>query len=107
MIESIHREAGREIVVEDFLYGEELSVHAFCDGDNFVLLPPSRDHKPVHDGNKGENTGGMGTIAPVSSVSVGEMKVIGRRFVQPLLEALSRRGCPFTGMLYPGFIDDR
>lgn len=104
MVDRIHGDAGREVVVESFLVGEELSVHAFCDGEDFVLLPPSRDHKPIHDGNKGENTGGMGTIAPVTSISADEMEDIGNQFVQPLLEALSKRGCPFTGMLYPGFM---
>ena len=104
MVDRVHGEAGNEVVVEDFLDGEELSVHAFCDGDNFVLLPLSRDHKPIHDGNRGENTGGMGTIASVSLVSTDEMEDIGNRFVGPILEALSKRGCPFTGMLYPGLM---
>lgn len=104
MVDRVHGDAGNEVVVEDFLYGKELSIHAFCDGDDLVLLPGARDHKPINDGDEGENTGGMGTIASVSLVSANEMEDIGTRFVSPILEALSKQGCPFTGMLYPGLM---
>ena len=102
MLDHVHKEAGTEVVVEEFLDGQEISIHAFCDGKTFVLLPPAQDHKPIRDNDEGKNTGGMGTIAPVSWVSADTLKVIGEQIVRPTLEALAKRERPFTGLLYPG-----
>ena len=102
MLDHVHKEAGTEVVVEEFLDGQEISIHAFCDGKTFVLLPPAQDHKPIRDNDEGKNTGGMGTIAPVSWVSADTLKVIGEQIVRPTLEALTKRERPFTGLLYPG-----
>ncbi len=102
MLDHVHKEAGGEVVIEEFLDGQEISIHAFCDGKTFVLLPPAQDHKPIHDGDEGKNTGGMGTIAPVSWVSADTLKIVSEQVVRPTLEALAKRGCQFTGLLYPG-----
>ncbi len=97
-------EAGARIVIEEFLVGEEISTHAFCDGINTVLFPTSQDRKRAYDGDKGPNTGGMGTIAPVPSVSPEVLEDIEKTIVKPILEGLRNRGCPFTGVLYPGIM---
>ena len=102
MVDYAHKEAGNEVVVEEFLDGQEISIHVFCDGKTFVLLPPAQDHKPIHDNDEGKNTGGMGTIAPVSWVNADTLKIVGEQVVRPTLDALAKRGRQFTGLLYPG-----
>src|SRR3989344_5065423 len=102
MLDHIHKDAGNEVVVEEFLNGQEISIHAFCDGKTFTLLPPAQDHKPIHDGDEGKNTGGMGTIAPVSWVSADTLQTLGEQVVRPTLDALAKRGRQFSGLLYPG-----
>lgn len=104
MLGRVHKEAGNKVVVEEFLHGQEISVHAFCDGKTFVLLPPAQDHKPIRDGDKGKNTGGMGTIAPVPWVTAEVWQGVEQQIVRPTLEALAERGRRFTGCLYPGLI---
>ena len=99
MLENVHKDAGREVVVEEFLDGQEISIHAFCDGKTSVLLPPAQDHKPIRDGDEGKNTGGMGTITPVSWVSTDTLKSIDEQIVRPTLQALTRRGRQFSGLL--------
>ncbi|OHA00498.1 MAG: phosphoribosylamine--glycine ligase [Candidatus Sungbacteria bacterium RIFCSPHIGHO2_02_FULL_47_11] len=102
MIDHVHKEAGSEVVVEEFLDGQEISIHAFCDGKTFVLLPPAQDHKPIRNDDEGKNTGGMGTIAPVSWVSSDALQTLGEQVVRPTLDTLAKRGRPFSGLLYPG-----
>jgi len=102
MLDHVHKNAGDEVVVEEFLDGQEISIHAFCDGKTFVLLPPAQDHKPIRDGDEGKNTGGMGTIAPVSWVNADMLQTFGQQIVRPTLEMLAKRGRRFTGLLYPG-----
>lgn len=100
MIDRAHKDAGNEVIVEEFLDGQEVSVHAFCDGKDFVLLPTAQDYKPIWEG--GKNTGGMGTIAPVSCITQDALQVISKQIVRPTLDALANRGRIFTGLLYPG-----
>jgi len=69
MLKRAYKQAGDEVIVEDFLNGQEVSIHALCDGKTSILLPTAQDHKPFFDGDKGKNTGGMGTIAPVPWVT--------------------------------------
>lgn len=102
MIDNVHKEAVSEVVVEEFLDGQEISIHAFCDGKTFVLLPPAQDHKPIRDNDEGKNTGGMGTITPVSWVNADTLKAVGEQVVRPTLEALANHGRLFSGLLYPG-----
>ena len=94
--------SGSEVVIEEFLDGQEISIHALCDGQNFVLFPPSQDHKQIGEGDTGPNTGGMGVIAPVPWVAPAQMKEIAEKIVRPTLDALYKRGVPYKGILYPG-----
>jgi len=102
MVRRVHKNAGKKVLIEDFLEGQEVSIHAWCDGKNFILFPPSQDHKLSLDGDKGDNTGGMGTIAPVPCFSMDMMKEAGEKIVGPILRELDRMGRPFVGCLYPG-----
>ncbi len=102
MLDKQFGDSGSEVVVEEFLEGQEISIHALCDGKNFILFPPSQDHKQIGEGDTGPNTGGMGVIAPVPWVASNVMEEIAEKIVRPTLEALSARGSPFTGILYPG-----
>ncbi len=104
MLQKIFGEAGQTVVIEEFLTGKEVSIHAFTDGTNFSIFPPSRDHKPIFEGNKGPNTGGMGTIAPVPEITVSQLDEIKKTIVEPLIKAMKARGIPFTGCIYPGLM---
>jgi phosphoribosylamine--glycine ligase len=97
-------DAGREILVEEFMEGEELSLFGITDGDRVLPLLPAQDHKRLLDGDKGPNTGGMGAYAPVSIATPELIEDVMRRVMQPVLAALSRRGSPFTGLLYAGLM---
>ena len=96
--------SGSEVVIEEFLEGQEISIHALCDGKNFLLFPPAQDHKQIGEGDTGPNTGGMGVIVPVPWVSLDLMGQIGETIVRPILNALAARGTPFKGILFPGLI---
>jgi len=102
MLYRVFGEAGNEVVIEEFVDGQEISVHAFCDGKTFCLLPPAQDHKPIGNNDVGPNTGGMGIIAPVPWVTSETMEVIAKQVVCPALQELAKGGNPFSGILYPG-----
>lgn len=104
LVKKIYGNAGDEIVIEEFLEGKEISIHAFCDGKTVSLFPVSRDHKAVFEGNKGPNTGGMGTIAPVPGFDRNFLEGIKRTIVLPILNGMKKKGITFTGCLYPGLI---
>ena len=104
MVKKIFGEAGTEVVIEQFLQGQEFSIHAFSDGKNFVMLPPSQDHKRAFDNDQGPNTGGMGTIAPVPWVNDELMNRVSSKIVKPALDGIKSVTCPFMGILYPGLI---
>jgi phosphoribosylamine--glycine ligase len=97
-------EAGREVVVEDFMEGEELSVFAVADGERCVLLLASQDHKRVGEGDRGPNTGGMGAYAPVSVATPAILDEARTRVFEPTLRAMAADGCPFQGLLYGGLM---
>ena len=94
--------AGSEVLVEEFMEGEELSVFAITDGDRLVPLIPAQDHKRLLDGDAGPNTGGMGAYAPVSVAP--PIEGILETIFRPTLGALRARGAPFTGLLYAGLM---
>jgi phosphoribosylamine---glycine ligase len=96
--------AGRRVLLEEFLAGEEASVIAVCDGARAVLLPDARDHKRAFDGDRGPNTGGMGAVAPGGRVDAALEEEIGRTVFEPVLALLARRGTPFRGALYAGLM---
>ena len=97
-------EAGREVVIEECMRGEELSVFALTDGKDILTLLPSQDHKRVGEGDTGPNTGGMGAYAPVSLVNPALMAEVGEKVFRPTLDALEADGCPFQGLLYAGLM---
>jgi phosphoribosylamine---glycine ligase len=97
-------EAGREVVIEEYMEGEELSVFAVTDGEHFVVLVPSQDHKRVGEGDTGPNTGGMGAYAPVSLATAEVVAEARSRVFRPALAALAADGCPFRGLLYAGLM---
>jgi len=97
-------EAGREVVIEDCMEGEELSVFAVADGERCVILLPSQDHKRVGEGDTGPNTGGMGAYAPVSVGTPAVLEEARTRVFEPTLRALVADGCPFQGLLYAGLM---
>jgi len=97
-------EAGRQILVEEFMEGEELSLFGLTDGERVLPLTPAQDHKRLLEHDKGPNTGGMGAYAPVSVVTPELVDEVVRRIMQPTLVALRGRGTPFTGLLYAGLM---
>lgn len=104
MQEHIFGVAGNKVIIEQFLLGAEISLHAFSDGKDYVMFPSSQDHKPVGEGDTGLNTGGMGTIAPVPWVSQEYVDKLGRQLVKPVLEELKARDSQYSGLLYPGLM---
>ncbi|MFW5946891.1 MAG: phosphoribosylamine--glycine ligase [Gemmatimonadota bacterium] len=96
--------AGREVVIEACMTGEELSVFALTDGKDAVLLRPSQDHKRVGEGDVGPNTGGMGAYAPVSIADDELLDTVHDRILLPTLDELRRRDRPFRGLLYAGLM---
>lgn len=104
MVKKIFGNAGSEVVIEEFMQGEEVSIHAFSDGEHVSLFPTSRDHKPIYEGNKGPNTGGMGTIAPLPDVTTEQIENIKKKIVLPAIKGMKKRGMPFVGCLYPGLM---
>ena len=93
-----------EVVIEEFLEGEELSLLALCDGENVLPLAPAQDYKRIHDGDEGPNTGGMGSYSPVPGFDPAETERITDLVHRPVVEAMKRRGTPFRGVLYAGLM---
>lgn len=106
MIQKKFGDAGSNVVIEDFLKGQEVSVHALCDGTKAVIFPASQDHKQVNDGDQGPNTGGMGVIAPVPWVTPQHLNYVDKNIVQPAIDGLAKQNAIFTGCLYPGLMID-
>jgi phosphoribosylamine---glycine ligase len=96
--------AGREILIEEFMEGEELSLFALTDGEKALPLLPARDHKRLLDGDLGPNTGGMGAYAPAALGSPELVKEIMRVIIDPTLAAMREQGFPFRGLLYAGLM---
>jgi phosphoribosylamine---glycine ligase len=99
-------DAGRTIVVEEFMAGEEASVFAVCDGASYVLLAPSQDHKRVGDGDTGPNTGGMGAYAPAPIVTDDLMRRVRTEVIDRALAGMRSDGSPYVGCLYVGLMID-
>lgn len=104
MLQKVFGDSGSTVVIEQFLTGQEVSIHAFCDGRTAKLFPTSQDHKAIHDGDKGPNTGGMGAFAPVPWVKPELIKLIDTQVVEPALAGLKAAGSPFAGLLFPGLM---
>ncbi len=104
MLEGSLGEAGKEIVVEAFLEGEELSVLALTDGERVLLLPPAQDHKRLGEGDTGPNTGGMGAYCPVGIASEALLARVRTEVFEPVLREIAAQGAPYEGVLYAGLM---
>ncbi len=93
-----------EVVLEEFLDGEELSLLALCDGENVVPLAPAQDYKRIFDSDVGPNTGGMGSYSPVPGVEKGRVDELADLVHRPVVERMAERGTPFRGVLYAGLM---
>jgi len=96
--------AGDQVVIEEKMDGEEVSIFALTDGAHYVLLTPSQDHKPIGEGGTGPNTGGMGAFSPAPIVDGPLLNRICREIVEPTLEGMQEEGTPYRGLLYCGLM---
>jgi phosphoribosylamine--glycine ligase len=105
LFKKVQGNAGARILMEERLVGRECSVQTFCDGENAEVLPVARDYKRAFDGNKGPNTGGMGSYSPLPDVSNEDLADIKTRIIMPTLRGMAEeRGAPYQGLLYAGII---
>ena len=99
--------SGASVVIEEFLEGEEASLFALCDGQNFVLLESAQDHKRTFDGDTGPNTGGMGAYSPAPVLTPDMLERARREIIEPTVSGMAARGTPFSGVLYAGLMITR
>ena len=97
-------EAGKKVIIEEFLDGFELSMFAICDGKDFVLLPAAQDHKRLIDGDKGPNTGGMGAYAPTPLATPEIYEKVKEKIIKPTLEGMQKEGNTYEGVLFIGLM---
>ena len=102
--ERLFGEAGSEIIIEEFMQGEEASVFIITDGTHYKLFPSAQDHKRIGEGDIGKNTGGMGAYAPAPVVTPEVMQKVEMRIIQPTLRAMREEGTPYRGFLYIGLM---
>jgi phosphoribosylamine--glycine ligase len=99
-----HEFGTKRVVIEEHLVGEELSLLALCDGETALPLASAQDYKRIFDGDRGPNTGGMGSYSPVPGVDAAAAEELARTIHQPVLDELGRRGIMFRGVLYAGLM---
>lgn len=104
MIEDKYGESGHSVVIEENMEGEEASIFALCDGSTYKLLVSSQDHKRVHDGDTGPNTGGMGAYAPAPLVTPQLLNSIEKEIIQPTIDGMASENIPYKGLLYAGIV---
>jgi phosphoribosylamine---glycine ligase len=104
MVEGVFGAAGRTVVIEEFLTGREVSVHALVDGRSWLLFPDARDHKRALDGDLGPNTGGMGSLSPSGRMDNALRGRVESEILAPFLRGLREDGLDFRGMLFPGLM---
>jgi phosphoribosylamine--glycine ligase len=97
-------QAGAEVVIEEFMDGEELSYFALADGKTILPLTSAQDHKRAYDGDEGPNTGGMGAYSPAHLISAELEEKIIHRIIEPTVRGMAEEGAPFTGVLYAGLM---
>ena len=98
------KNAAEKIVLEECLFGREVSLIMFCDGKNFALMPPVRDHKRIGEGDTGANTGGMGTVSDRNLLNEKQTDEIIEQIIKPTLEGCEKEGFPFRGILFLGLM---
>ncbi|HET9383656.1 MAG TPA: phosphoribosylamine--glycine ligase [Gemmatimonadales bacterium] len=104
MLDGALGDAGKEVVIEEFLAGEELSVLALTDGERVLILPPAQDHKRIGEGDTGPNTGGMGAYTPVSIATEELLERVRKEVFEPVLREVAAQGSPYEGVLYAGLM---
>ncbi|KAJ3178915.1 hypothetical protein HDU87_003182 [Geranomyces variabilis] len=104
MVDSVFGDAGQEVVIEERLTGEEVSVLAFSDGYTVIAMPAAQDHKRAYDGDKGPNTGGMGAYAPAPIYTAELAAKVQTTVLQATVDGMRRDGFPFVGVLYAGLM---
>jgi phosphoribosylamine--glycine ligase len=104
MEKAVFGQAGKQVLIEQFLDGEELTIMAFTDGKTIVPMLPAQDHKRVGDGDTGLNTGGMGAYCPAPLGTAALREQVAREVLQPIVDTMMRLGSPFQGVLYAGLM---
>ncbi|HEX71738.1 MAG TPA: phosphoribosylamine--glycine ligase, partial [Candidatus Hydrogenedentes bacterium] len=104
MVSRVFGDAGKRVIIEECLEGEEASILAFSDGNTVIPMPSSQDHKPVFDGDQGPNTGGMGAYSPAPVVTPELATEIEERILKPCIAGMAAEGAPYTGILYAGLM---
>lgn len=104
MCDNAFGNAGAQVVIEEFLSGEEASILTFCDGATIVPMISSQDHKRAYDNDEGPNTGGMGTYAPAPVVTADILARVQKEILEPTVAAMKAEGMPYTGCLYAGLM---
>ncbi|MEK9169550.1 MAG: phosphoribosylamine--glycine ligase [Patescibacteria group bacterium] len=104
MVDKIFGRSGEKIIIEECLYGQEISFMVITDGKDFLSFLPSQDHKRLNENNQGPNTGGMGAYTPVPFLDKKLIKQIEKEIVVPTIKAMAKEGCLYQGILYPGLI---
>ncbi|WP_305044166.1 phosphoribosylamine--glycine ligase [Geoalkalibacter sp.] len=104
MVAGVFGAAGAEVVIEEFMDGEEASFFVFTDGKNILPLASAQDHKRIFDGDQGPNTGGMGAYSPAPVVTPELHRKIIESIVRPTIDGMAREGCPYAGILYVGLM---
>lgn len=104
MIERKFGASGNRVVVEEFMQGQEMSILAFVDGETVRPCLPAQDHKPIYEGDKGPNTGGMGTYSPVPHISTAIVEEAVKTIIEPTAKAMVAEGRPFKGLLFAGLM---
>ncbi len=107
MVQQIFGDAGKKVIIEDFLKGQEASVLAFTDGVHVLPLVPAQDHKRIFDGDEGPNTGGMGAYAPAGLVHDKMLATIRQRILEPTIKGMALEDRPYRGVLYAGLMITR
>jgi phosphoribosylamine--glycine ligase len=102
MVSKAFGEAGARVVIQEFLEGMEISLHALCDGKTAKLFPTSQDHKRALDGDRGLNTGGMGTYSPTPFLTDAQLADTANKILEPFMRGCAEEGIDYRGILYPG-----
>jgi phosphoribosylamine--glycine ligase len=103
-LDKVFGSSGDKVVIEEFMEGEEASIFAITDGNDFICLPSSQDHKRIGDNDTGKNTGGMGAYSPAPVVTFDILSQVENKIIKPTLDGMREEGSPFSGCLYVGLM---